>query len=185
RVAATLRIRAIAAQIERLTISLLSSAASSVSEPDVESRLQDVGRVVVAVEITLIAEPRAHPLEYRRVRRELGEVHVEREAEQVRREIAHPVVARQISVDAVHRGVFVAVEARRRLRVVAVLPLREEPLGDVLAELAAHLVRVDAPVVVVEAVAELETGALLEVVVELDEGVAALAMVGMPLRHDP
>src|SRR5204863_910607 len=154
------------------------------SESNVELRREDVGRVVVAVEVPLIPALNPHPAQQRLLEIECAEVHVHAQPEEMRRERGHPVVAGPIPVDAVWTQVGAAIEVGAALRVVAVLVARERAAGDVLAELRIDLVRVDAPVVVVEPVAELQARSIREVLVELDDRVATLAPIGMTLGND-
>src|SRR5258706_8782132 len=151
--ATTLRLRPM---ISRM---LVRTRCSSLSQPrllemEIQSSLEDVCRVVVAVEIALPVEPQPRPPHERVGRREGLHVHLDRGSKQVRGQLVHAVVARQVAADAGRGRVLVAKKAGRGLGVVAVLVAHRHAVRDVLVHAAAELVRGDAPVVVVEPVAE-------------------------------
>src|SRR5262249_4192628 len=104
-------------------------------ESEVQTRLQNGGGRVVAGEVPLVSDVQSGVGEKGRVGRQNPEIEVERDPEQVRGERPDAVVAREIAVHAVDRGVLLAPEGGGRLGVVAVLVSHVHALVDVLAEL--------------------------------------------------
>src|SRR5262249_61585711 len=79
-------------------------------EAEIDSRFQEVRRVVVAVEIAVVADAQPQVSQRGAVGHQATEIAVQRQSEQMRGERTQAVISGLVSVDAVDAEVFLAPE---------------------------------------------------------------------------